>query len=83
MITEECGCGAKISLPAESPAYVDKWAAIMQAISEWRTAHVHEFAPAPLEQPLIHESSAQTERVDQYLSTENDIPFGFTRNEMR
>jgi hypothetical protein len=86
MITEECSCGAKISIPSESPAYVDKWAAIVKAISEWREGHRHEFAPvepASLESPLIHESNSSHERLGEYMSTENDIPFGFTRNEAR
>lgn len=81
---EVCSCGASFEYDRTGGAMPDdRVKAVYDMILDWRRNHRHEFAPvepAPAESPLIHESASFHERAPQYLSTENDIPFGFTRN---
>lgn len=80
---EVCSCTASITLPDAKPAYRDQWDPSMKALQDWRENHRHEMPPPEseiAESPYVHESGSSHERAPQYISTENDIPFGFTRN---
>ncbi|WP_406245811.1 hypothetical protein ACI7YT_12275 [Microbacterium sp. M] len=81
---EKCSCGAKFKIVQRTPWTTDGFERALEAVKDWRANHRHEMPAAePEELPLIHESGSSHERLGSYLSTENDIPFGFTRNEVR
>ncbi|MBT2484842.1 MULTISPECIES: hypothetical protein [unclassified Microbacterium] len=81
---EVCSCNASFEYDRTGGTMPDdRVERVHEMLLDWRKSHRHEFAPEPESHPTILESSSSHERVDQYLSTENDIPFGFTRNEVR
>lgn len=80
---EVCSCGAKFAIDMPALPLPDiHWAKGLEMLEKWRREHLHEFAPEPEGPPTILESGSSHERLGEYMSTENDIPFGFTRNEV-
>lgn len=81
---EKCSCSATLTIDSASPTNEKAWRVFSEFVKDWRDNHRHDMPigtpEAAVDIPYIHESGSSHERAPQYLSTENDIPFGFTRN---
>lgn len=81
-MNETCACGARFEYDRTGRALPDdRLERVYEMLKEWRQNHRHEMPSIEPGPPYVDTAGALIERDTQYMSTENDIPFGFTRNQ--